>query len=214
MKKAYPVYIILLVIFISSLALTGAARAKSIGKGIKTLAVVPFQINASEDLAYIRKGVTRMLHSRLSWDKNVMVVSGSQIKNLLPEKGNIPETKQIYEIARAIFSDFVLSGSITELADSFSIDARVYDIKNRKYMSFFEHSNKIDDIIEKTDWIAAEINKRVFDKTTITWEKIQQEKQEYVQKMKRKNPEYMMKTPGWQDTDRAPVWKKIWENLF
>ena len=119
----------------------------------------------------------------------------------------------IDDIARLTRSDFVLTGTLTRLSGSFSIDAKVYDIENKRYMAFFEQSKKSDVFINKVSRIAATINKKIFDRTTVTWEKMEEEKLAYIKEMKRKNPEYMMKTPQWQDTEESPGWK-IWKYLF
>ena len=213
MKKNHLIFRIVLIMFVSSLTFIGEVQAATAKKDTKTILILPFQINSSNDLAYISNGMTRMLHSRLSWHKNVIVVPENQIKNHLSDIEYLSRSKQIKEIARRTHSDFILAGSITEIGGSFSIDVKVYDLKNKRYMAFFEQSKKIDALISKTDRIAATINKKVFYRTTATWKKMEQEKQAYINELKRRNPEYMMESPQWQDTDQAPGWK-IWKYLF
>ncbi|MBU1341566.1 MAG: hypothetical protein KKE44_13430 [Proteobacteria bacterium] len=213
MKKKPPVYLILLVLFVAVMALTGAGRAAAAKQEMKTIAILPFQINAAQNLDYIRNGMLRMLDSRLSWPQNVRVVPKKSVQKHLADMEGTLGNKQISTIARQTGSDFVLAGSITGLGGSFSIDVQVYDIENKRQMTFFEQSKTIDELISKTDRIAASINKMVFERETVSWEKMEQEKQAYINELKRRNPEYMMKNPQWQNTEQSPGWK-IWKYLF
>jgi len=213
LKNNNLLYQTFLTIFISFCILTGGAQTVTAKEEIKRLCVLPFNINASEDLIHIREGIFHMLYSRLSWRDNVVVVPEHKIKNYIAHIDKISGDSGISEIAKLTHSDFVLTGTVTKLGGSFSIDTQVYDIENKRYMTFFEQSPKADDLIDKVSRIAAFINKKVFDRATRTWEKMEQEKQAYITEQKRKNPEYMMKNPEWQDTDESPGWK-IWKYLF
>jgi len=108
-------------------------------------------------------------------------------------------------------SDYVLTGSVTKLAGAFSIDTKIYDIKNKRFMTFFEQS-KVPDLIDKVDQIAATINKKAFNRSTVTYEKMERKKQVYINKLKRQNPENLMKVPAAQQ-DQGPGWKVL-EYLF
>jgi L-aminopeptidase/D-esterase-like protein len=79
-------------------------------------------------------------------------------------------------------------------------------------MSFFEQSKVNDDLIDKVDRIAATINKEAFNRSTVTYEQMEREKQAYINKLKRQNPEHLMKVPASQQ-DQGPGWK-VWEYLF
>ncbi|MCF8092476.1 MAG: hypothetical protein K9K40_08440 [Desulfotignum sp.] len=180
-----------------------------------TIAVLPFTIHASEpeDFSYIQKGVVNMLHTRLNWPDKVHLVPRKQIENVLGHLNKTDKNKILKQVADQTGTDLILDGSITKLAGSFSIDALVYDIKNKRYMAFFEQSKDSDELIEKVDRIAGGINKQVFDRTTTAWEKIEQERQAKINEMKRKNPEHLMQNPQWQQQDDSPGWK-IWKYLF
>ena len=179
----------------------------------QTVAVLPFTINADKDMDYVKKGISRMFFSRLSWPDKVMVIPPKIIQPIENDLSNLADDKQVKIAAEKTGSQYVLLGSITQLAGSFSIDARVFDIENKRYMSFFEQSKVSDDLIDKVDEIAATINQKIFDRTTVTWEKMEQEKQAHVNELKRKNPEHLMKMPqGWQPEEE--VGWKVWKYLF
>jgi len=220
LKKNNLIYKMTLTIFIFISFLMGSSLTIAAKENIKTIAVLPLEINAPEKLIHVQKGLTQMLYSRLSWkDKVVVIPQNKLLSDLFGIDGSNAGTdktkagKGINEIARLTHSDFVLAGAITKLGGSFSIDVQVYDIENKRYMAFFDQSQKSGDLIDKTNRIAATINKKVFDRSTLAWEKMAQEQKADLQRQIRKNPEYMMKTPGWQDAEKSPGWK-IWKYIF
>ncbi len=220
MKKNNLIYKINLSMFIFLSVLLGSIQPIPAKENIKTIAVLPFKINAPEKLIHVQKGLDQMLYSRLSWKDNVVVIPQKKLLSYLSGiddskagTDKVKSGKGIREIARLTRSDFVLAGTITKLGGSFSIDVQVYDIENKRYMAFFDQSQKSDDLIDKTNRIAATINKKIFDRSTLAWEKIEQEQKADAQKKIRRNPEYMMKTPGWQDAEKSPGWK-IWKYIF
>ena len=210
---AYSAQLILTCLIIVFFILKGHSQASAMDNTIQTITILPVQINSSQNLNYIHNGIIRMFDSRLSWEKKVKVISGNKIKNLTLNKNEIPASQFIYQIGKQTNSNFILCCSLTELSGSFSIEAKVYDMENKRYMPFFETSKKIDDIIEKTDHIAAGINKKIFKRTTAGWEKMEKEKLEYINKLKRRNPEYLIKKQQWENSKESHGWK-IWKYLF
>ena len=198
------------------LALTPAPQTAGANE-TKTIAILPFTMNAAKDLSHVQNGIFYMLYSRLSWQDHVRVIPKTQIQTRLSELKDstgdpVTGDQLVGNIAATTGSDYVLTGSVTELAGSFSIDTQVYDIKNKRYMAFFEQSKVNDDLIDKVDQIAATINKEAFSRSTVTYERMEREKQAYINKLKRQNPEYLMKVPAGQQ-DQGPGWK-VWEYLF
>jgi TolB-like protein len=153
-----------------------------------TIAVLPFTIHAaeSEAFSYIQQGIVNMFHTRLAWPDKVRVVPRKQIQNVVTHLSGTDKNQALGQLADRTGSDLVLDGSITRLAGSFSIDALVYDMENKRYMAFFEQSKDSDELIDKVGRIAAGINKQVFDRTTTAWEKIEQERQAKINELRRR----------------------------
>lgn len=182
---------------------------------VQSISVIPMTINAAKDLPHIRQGVSRMLYSRFNWPDRVQVTRPNTMENLVAESDGLSGDQLISWISEQTGSDFVVLGSITQLSDSFSIDAKVFDIKNKRYIAFFEQSDQPDALIEKVDRIAAMINKKVFDRETVTWNKIEKENQALIDQHKRRNPEYMLQQlPSWQHEKKEKVGWKIWKYIF
>ncbi len=193
---------------LSIITTANTARAEN----IKTIAVLPFTVNAAEDMSHIQKGIIQMLYSRLSWQDHVLVIPTGDIKKQLSKMPSITGDQLIGKIANQTNSHYVVAGSITEIAGSFIIDAQVYDIKNQRFMAFFEQSQISDDLIDKVDRIAATINKKAFNRSTVTYEKMGQEKQAHINKLKRQNPEHLMNAPV--DPEDEGVGWKLWKYIL
>jgi TolB-like protein len=178
-----------------------------------TIAVLPFVMHTTETNPHIQQGVLTMLNTRLAWPDQVHVVPGQKIASVLNQLDSDHRNQVIKTVAEQTDSRYVLDGSITQLAGSFSIDVVVYDILNNQHMTFFEQSDKSDELIDKISRIAANINKEVFDRSTTDWERIEQERQAKRNELRRKNPEHLMQNPQWQRTQESPGWK-IWKYLF
>ncbi|MDD9300867.1 MAG: hypothetical protein HUK40_00380 [Desulfobacter sp.] len=176
-------------------------------------AVLPFTIHAQNDLDFVKKGISRMLYSRISWPGKVRVIAPEKMDSLYTDLKGLPTNDAVKKTAQKTQSQFVLAGSVTQLAGAFSIDARVFDMENKRYMAFFKQSKNQDELIKKVDEIAATINQRVFERNTATWEQMEQEKQDYINDLKRKNPEHLMQVPaGWQPKEE--IGWKVWKYLF
>lgn len=179
----------------------------------QTLAVLSFGINADKNMDYLKKGISTMLYSRLTWPEKIVVVPPKKMASIEAKFKKLSDSERINETAKKTGARYVVYGTITSLAGAFSIDTKVFDTTEKTHMSFFEQSKDSDDIIKKVDFIAAAINHKVFDRTTVTWEQMEQEKQQQKNKLKNQNPENLMQTPaGWQPEEK--VGWRVWKYLF
>lgn len=182
----------------------------------KTIAVLSFDINADKNrnLDYLKTGITTMFYSRLTIPGEVIVVPPKKMATIEAGfKKQLSVNERVREAARKTESRYVLYGTITSLAGAFSIDAKVFDTAEKQYMAFFEQSKNSDDLIKKVDRIAAAVNHKVFQRTTVTWEQMEQEKQKELNELKNQNPENLMQVPtGWQHEDK--IGWKVWKYLF
>ncbi|MCD4718995.1 MAG: hypothetical protein K8S13_03935 [Desulfobacula sp.] len=199
----------ILIIFIAFLSFPLANFANN----KQTIAILPFEMISPEDITYIQSGILQMLHSRLVWKDHVIVVEKKIIAAHL-NAIDIQDNDQLFKkIASLTNSDYVLAGSITQFSNAFSIDTKIYDIKNQQYLNFFEQSKIIDDVIPKLNVIAAKINKKVFERKTVVYQKLAKEEKEKAEQWKRQNPEKMMPLiPRGEQEEKTSIWK-FWEYL-
>ncbi len=194
-------------------ALAESQNAVNDTQGIQKIALIPFTMNGKQHQKYLQNGMLQMLRSRLNWPGHVQVISEARIQQILSKAKGNTQQDTAGNIARQTGSRFVLTGSLTCLGDSFSVDAKLFDMKKQRYMPFFDQSDNPDDFIVKIDRLAAMINKEAFSRTTITWDAMYKEQKTSVNENRRRNPEYLMQNPAWQQTKKSNGWK-FWKNLF
>lgn len=199
-------------IIISSVVLVSSLTATEHQTQLKTLAILPFETISADNIDYIQAGVSKMFQSRMTWQDRVTVVSIARTQEQLDKIKNNDKNKQIQALAASTKADFVITGSITQFSNAFSIDSRIYDIKNKRFLSFSEQSDKLSDIIIKVDQIAAKINKKVFNRQTVSYDKLVSNEKEKFEQLKRQNPEKLMPAMPKEPGDKKPIWK-FWEYL-
>jgi len=135
----------------------------------KRVVVVPFKINAPENMEYLKNGITDMLTSRISWENKVTVVGKEEtLKALTGIKTPLNENTA-REIGRKLKANYVLFGSLTVFGSSVSIDAKVIDVTGtRSPLTFFNQSKGMDEVVPKIDLIAEDINSQLFQRVSVT----------------------------------------------
>ncbi len=183
---------------------------------IKTIVIIPFEMNSQKDISFIRSGVTEMLNSRLSWKNHVAVIdaknfkgktktSTDPIKNFLKGEYDLTGQRPYKNY------NYILTGSITEFAGAFSIDVKVFDLKNKKSQAFFIQAGTMGKIIPGVDILAAEINQKIFKRKTETLEALLNHRNSIESKKERiirQNPEKLMEEDFGKPVQKdRPFWK-------
>jgi len=210
-KKSSPKSTRLFYIFLGLLCLSFSTVSQA--KEIKTVAVLPFEIIAPEDLSYVQDGIVQMLHSRLVWKDKVSVIEQKKTDTQFNQIKDQNSDRKIEALAKSLGSDYIVTGSITHFANAFSIDTRIYDIRNKQWMAFSEQSTAINDLIPKMSAISAKINKKVFDRETVIYNDLVRQEQEKAEQWKRQNPERLMpEMPAGEREKKSSLWR-FWEYL-
>ena len=117
------------------------------------LAILPFTMNAGDDLAHLKEGVRTMLASRIAAKAGVVVIGRAEVEKVVAGKvGSDPAAA-----AKILAADLVLTGSITALGASVSIDARLVTIATNDSASFFAVAENQSGIIGAVDQLASDI---------------------------------------------------------
>ncbi len=134
----------------------------SYAEKIKTIIVLPFKINAAQDLTFLKEGIMDMLSSRLSWKDRVMVIEKGLVKEKVAEfKGSLNKEIAI-NIGKALKADYVILGSLTVFGDSVSIDAKILDVnKEKELITAFNQSKGMDEVIPTVNKFAQDINAKI-----------------------------------------------------
>jgi len=132
-------------------------------KDKNSVAVLPFALNSSDNIDYVQQGILDMLSSRISSIDKIEVIS----KDKVLEATKTVKLKEmtladIYALGKKMNVDYVVSGSITKIGNSVSIDAKLVDIAAYKQaVSISTQSQGMDDVIVKISDFAQRIDQHI-----------------------------------------------------
>ncbi|MDY7034403.1 MAG: FG-GAP-like repeat-containing protein, partial [Thermodesulfobacteriota bacterium] len=131
------------------------------------VALLPFQINSLENLDYVKRGIRDMLASRISADRNVVVLEDELVNEILSQTLKEPTTEEeIKQIGIQLGAAFVISGSLTKIGQSVSIDAKMFDLRESKSVtSLFTTIKGMDNVIPEISNFALKASTRIAGKT-------------------------------------------------
>lgn len=91
------------------------------------IVVLPFQINAGEDLSYLQESLPELVSDRLR-EAGFTVVSPEAAGKAIAEKGvDIPDAASAREVALLTGADFAVYGNLSKLGETLSIDAQLVE---------------------------------------------------------------------------------------
>ena len=117
------------------------------------VAILPWKINAAENLGYLKGAVYDMLISRIGAEPPIEIVKESSLQSALSKYGQETITEDMAKnIGKDVDADYVIYGSITVIADSISIDAKTVALKKVVSPIFFASQGKgLDNLISLVD---------------------------------------------------------------
>jgi TolB-like protein len=129
----------------------------------KKVAVLPFQINAAQDLSYLREGILDMLASRLAWEGKVQVIEKQLVKEAMAGRQAPLNEAAARQVGKALGADYVLFGSLTVFGDSVSIDAQTVDLTGDKApVTVFAQTKGMNEVITRINDFAQDVNSKIF----------------------------------------------------
>jgi TolB-like protein len=132
------------------------------------VAILPFEVNAENDLTYLQEGILDMLSSRLAWRDKVEVINKAEVKQALDTAAGFEGESRALLIGGKLKADHVLFGSLTVFGDSVSIDARMVDVSGQQNpLPFFVQTRSIGEVIPQINQFATDINQNVFGRTVM-----------------------------------------------
>ncbi|MCU0580500.1 MAG: FG-GAP-like repeat-containing protein [Desulfobacterota bacterium] len=143
------------------LALSATAR----GETPRKVALVPLQVNAQDQLDYLRDGLQDIMASRLAWEGKVVVLDQDPVRQALARfPGPVNETRS-QEIGKSLGADVVVYGSLTMIGTGASLDVRVKDLaKNQAAEKFYTETKNLDEVIPRVNDLLEDINAKVFER--------------------------------------------------
>jgi len=124
-----------------------------------TVALVPFRMNADENIVYIENGVRDMITSRMTYDAPITLVEQSLVHDELSSIAARELTREkLMEFGSALRADYVIGGSISKMGNNVSVDVTILNlIKGGTTSSVFTQSLGLDELIPRMKVLTREI---------------------------------------------------------
>jgi len=165
MKRTVFTVLITLLLFMTgahSMAEEKDAQTVAAPPAAKTVAVLPFEMHAPSSLAYLQDGLRDMLASRLAANGGAKILESSTIDGLLKEPGTELQQKEAVELARQLAVDYVVTGSLTSLGGSMSLDAKVFSQDDLPPLTFYTTAPQENEVIGAINLLSWDIAEKVF----------------------------------------------------
>ena len=129
--------------------------------------VLPFAINAKEDLGYLKTQISSVLGSHL--EKEGATIIEMKREDLEDAYGPGTDKKRLLEIAAAYNADRVIWGSFSDFGDSFSLDARMIDTHapTAPALVFQAQGKSLENLLSVTKELSGKIAPKLFKRQTI-----------------------------------------------
>ncbi len=124
-SRAWLAALLLLLGAAPGAAPTAAAAAVEEGAIKVVVAVLPFRVHSARPLDYLEASLADLLATRLESSGRVRVLEKLTVQESLVAHGGERSEDALRELARDLGADFVVAGSVTELAGQYSLDVRV-----------------------------------------------------------------------------------------
>ncbi len=126
-KRAVLSLLLFSIVTVASIALPERARAQASAEPVRVLiAVVPFRVHSAKPLGYLESSLADLLSARLESSGRVEVLDSLVVREAVVEyaAGELTETA-LRRLGAELGAEYVVTGSLTELAGRFSFDVRV-----------------------------------------------------------------------------------------
>lgn len=138
--------------------------APNLGFAVSTppgrVALMPFDTHSDRDLSYLTSGLRDMLASRLAAGAGVEVVPRAAVTKALAGKPVPSDPGALRLLGTSLQADYVLSGSLTALAGSLSLDSTLHAVNGaeapRTYYATAPREEEIIAAIDNLSWQIAE----------------------------------------------------------
>ncbi|MEJ2638153.1 MAG: outer membrane protein assembly factor BamA [Desulfosarcinaceae bacterium] len=125
--------------------------------------ILPFQVNARSESAYLGQQIPQVLGDYLR-DEGAQLLETPPL-TVPPEELT---TTEIRRLAAAAGADQVIAGSYTRIGDDFSLDAHLYDTANPLgEASFFAEGRGIENLLGKVRDLGSQISNHLFDRELV-----------------------------------------------
>ncbi|MBW2062934.1 MAG: VCBS repeat-containing protein, partial [Deltaproteobacteria bacterium] len=155
----------IIILLVACTALASPEAGLTADRPLKIL-VLPFKINAAQDLTYIQEGILDMIGSRLTWEGRIVILERIVARQAFEQvQGRINE-QIARELGLKTGANYVLYGSLTVVGQSISLDAKIISqLEKKPGLAIHTQSKNLDGIIPKVNAFVEDINDKIFERT-------------------------------------------------
>ena len=125
--------------------------------------ILPLEIYAEKDLAFMQKGIEAMLATRLTREDKILPISKADVNQALQGLTGPINQAAAVSLGTRLQADYVIFGSITVFGDNISTDARFFDVFQKKPLITFNQSGQsTGDVIAHINLFTQRIIEQVF----------------------------------------------------
>ncbi len=125
------------------------------------VAIIPFTINAEEDLTPIKDGIYDLLSSRLSQKDTIDIINREETEKSLTYVEMISGESRALLVGAKLKANYVVYGSLIITGQNISILMKVVDVSGGSpSLTYTEHITEIDKVIPQINLWATDINKQ------------------------------------------------------
>lgn len=129
------------------------------------VALLPFETHSDRDLSYLTSGLRDMLASRLAAGAGVEIVPRTAVTQALAGKPVPTDPGALRLLGTSLQADYVLSGSLTALAGSLSLDSTLHTVSGASEpRTFYATAPREEEIIAAIDNLSWQIAEQAFGK--------------------------------------------------
>ncbi|NOX81008.1 MAG: VCBS repeat-containing protein [Deltaproteobacteria bacterium] len=142
----------------------GTSRAAATRKSV---AILPFTLNAPPGRQYLQAGLRDMLGSRIAAETGSVIIDKKDVDTALRKAGGRLTAKNMGAFARKVGADYLIFGSINALGAGMSVDARVFSAAApaaKAVQTFYDTATSNDQIMGTIDSLSWDIIEKVFHK--------------------------------------------------
>ncbi|MBW2622159.1 MAG: VCBS repeat-containing protein, partial [Deltaproteobacteria bacterium] len=183
-----------LFVFLILLAALTLSHSVCAAAPLKKVLILPFKINAPQDLTYIQEGLLDMLGSRLSWEGRVVVLDKLLAKKAFDSARGEFNSRSARETGRELGADYILFGSLTVIGQSVSLDASmISQTGDESPITLSSQAKDLNGVVPQINSFAEKINREVFHRSP---ESVYTEKQAGTPSYRRHPDSLLKSAPG------------------
>ncbi|MFQ5329640.1 MAG: FG-GAP-like repeat-containing protein [Thermodesulfobacteriota bacterium] len=133
-----------------------------------SVAISPITVNAPEGMAYLQDAVRDMLSSRVGVGGKIHIVEEARVKKALIGYGGVADTeKAVRFLADKVGADYVVTGSLSVMGESVSLDVKVFDAAKGKAIPMAFKGNGLNAILDMVGNLASDVRESILGKESL-----------------------------------------------